>query len=533
MTGDEQTNGRQYFAMIQWVTRNRTTVYLVLNIGLALAVLGAAVLENAPIGRAIYASALFALCSAPLLFLKSLNNRYVLLAFFMAPYFLYFGALDVVSLLFGENAPPIRNAFLTTAEFAILSGGALVLCGYLCGAKMGSRAGKEGPAAEWPAGTTLILGAGVWLVGTAAIVYFQVFVVPEKSGTSARLGLVSMGPLLTFIVMLGNLAQPLGLLMLAYGYAKYRSLLWQLLILAVVAAQAVVGFIVDIKSIAMIAGVAIIMTRILVNNRLPVAWIVGSVAFVIVAFPVFQAYRAEVAGERGLNRAQALAQLGKVIEIAFASRDKVTHGQAGERSQTFVERASSKGNLDILFEHVGTDVPFLDGASLVALPMAFVPRLIAPDKEDVAVGQLFNMQILKNQNDTYISISHLGELYWNFGWPGIFLAMPLIGMLLGLVGAKTSLEQGTSLTRVLVLVGTAQTLCLGFGGGLPVSYIVWLRSLAAIGLLHLLFARRTGQSAPQVGATAMAETASVRTSLQAGFGAASPPFAARFPNMLR
>jgi hypothetical protein len=111
--------------------------------------------------------------------------------------------------------------------------------------------------------------------------------------------------------------------------------------------------------------------------------------------------------------------------------------------------------------------------------------------------------------------------------------MPLFGLLLGFVGAKTSLEQGTSLTRVLVLVGTAQTLCLGFGGGLPVSYIVWLRSLAAIGLLHLLFARRAGQSMPQVVATTADETPSMPTLLQGAWCVARPPFTPRFPNLLR
>jgi hypothetical protein len=116
--------------------------------------------------------------------------------------------------------------------------------------------------------------------------------------------------------------------------------------------------------------------------------------------------------------------------------------------------------------------------------------------------------------------------------------MPFFGLLLGFVGARTSLEYGTSLTRVLVLVGTAQTLCLGFGGGLPVSYIVWLRSLAAIGLLHLLFARRTSEDParasgelPQVGSVEAETSAVVRA--QSGVGTATPVFAPRFPNLLR
>jgi hypothetical protein len=255
-----------------------------------------------------------------------------------------------------------------------------------------------------------------------------------------------------------------------------------------------VGFITDIKLQALLAGAIVILVKTLVDNRLPKAWIAGGVVFIVVAFPIFQAYRVEVTGERGLNRLQALRELPKVWEIAFSSRDKVANGSVGEgRSQTFVERSSSKQNIELLMQHVGSDVPYLDGRSLVAIPMAFVPRLLVPEKEDLAVGQLFTRQVLKSDTDTYISISHLGELYWNFGWAGVLLGMLFTGTLLGFIGAKCSLEGGVSITRLLVLVASVQPLCLGFGGQMPVSYVIWLRSVAAVGLLNLVFARRVAR----------------------------------------
>src|SRR5262249_22454535 len=92
--------------------------------------------------------------------------------------------------------------------------------------------------------------------------------------------------------------------------------------------------------------------------------------------------------------------------------------------------------------------------------------------------------------------SHVGELYWNYGWGGVTIGMALIGALLGFVGAKCSLAERVSVTRLLVLLATVQYLCVGAEGVMQVSYICWVRSVAAILLLQLLLARRASPAAP-------------------------------------
>ena len=53
-----------------------------------------------------------------------------------------------------------------------------------------------------------------------------------------------------------------------------------------------------------------------------------------------------------------------------------------------------------------------------------------------------------------------------------------------------------------VLLTTAKYVCLGFEGSIAIAYVVWMRSLAAIWILHLIFARqRTEQSVPVALAT--------------------------------
>jgi hypothetical protein len=526
-------------ASIGWIARHRAALYAILNLSVLLASIVGSMAHDTEFGLVMYVCALFAICATPLLLLRTLNDRYALLGIFMGLYFLQFGALDLQHLLLGTDVPVVRTSFLTPAELAILLGATLMLAGYPGGVALGRGdsvdRGTGRLPAEWSAAAMLVLGLSVWIAGTAAMIYFQLFAAPEKTAHSTSSAFANMGPLLTFIVMLGNMVQPLGVLILAYAYARYRGALWLILILTVVIVDVGVGFVTDLKRTALMGGALVIMTRTLIDNRLPKAWVACGVVFIIMAFPVFQAYRSEITGERGLDRLQAFHELDKVLEITLASRDKVERGEPGERAQTFIERSSVKDVLETLFSHAGRDVPWLGGQSLVAIPMAFVPRLLAPEKADVSVGSLFPRMILHSDSEVYISISHLGELYWNFGWLGILIGMPLGGILLGFTGTKFNLEHGISLTRLLVLLISAQSLCIGFEGTIPIAYILWLRSMAAVGLLHLMLARQ--RVATDLPFRAEADVAPVvpATAAAPGIGALLPASAPmpRFPNLLR
>ena len=483
-----------------WLLRYRLVLYLLLVLGSLVALPAGATLHGVPMGRVVYAWLLLAICAAPALLMQSFSSRYVLLLIFTGTYLIHFGGVDIQAMLLGEDTPPERTGFLMPAELVVLSGAVLACLGYLAGMRLVRAPDARRAPAQWPRFTILVGGVALWLAGTAAIIYFGVFVAPSKTNLSSAEGMAAMGPMLTFIVMLGHLLQPLGLLVIAYGYARFRGLFWTGLTLVIAFGQAAAAFIVDIKTLALLTGIVVIVVWTLVNNRIPKAWMAGSLVFVAVMFPMYQAYRAEITGERGLNRLQALQQIGRVIEVAWADRHKAMETEGSQqRSATLLERAYLKGNLETVIEHAGVDVPFLNGSSLVALPMAFVPRLLDPDKLTIAVGQLYTHDIMHSEDDTNISISHLGEMYWNFGWPGVVGGMTLAGLILGMVGAKTDLEAGVSLTRVMVLVATVQYLCIDFEGEIPTSYVNWMRSLAAIGLMHLMLARKSGQALPVSG----------------------------------
>jgi hypothetical protein len=502
----------------------RRAIYVIGNIVFAVTVLLAATLQNATGGSPLYLVALFALCTVPVLVLDRFNGRYLLLGILLFFYFLFFGMLDLITVLLGGQADAVAGPDASgTAEWGILSGAVCILVGYLCSARSVRAVQGTHAGADWPESAVFFLGLLLWVIGVVSMVYFAVYVVPEKTIAAAGRGFAMMGPVLTFIVMLGHLVAPLGLLILAYGYARYRSMLWFVTMLGVTFVMILVAFVTDIRGYAVIAPAMIMVALTLTDNKVPRMWILGTAVMIAVIFPVLTAYRIEITGERGLTREQAVHNLDKVIEAVLAYRERLTEGRRVAGSQTVFERLSLKGNVELAFEHTGVDRPFQNGATLVAVPLAFIPRLIWPDKPDVPTGQLFNHEFVRGGSaDTYISPSHLGELYWNFGWPGLLVGLTFIGALLGLVAAKCCMAEHASVTRLLVLLVTVYYLCMGFEGAMSVSYILWLRSLAFIGILHVLLARSRapGPVAPVRGDQPLSDPDPPRGSL------------ARFPNIM-
>ena len=88
-------------------------------------------------------------------------------------------------------------------------------------------------------------------------------------------------------------------------------------------------------------------------------------AFAILAFPVFQAYRAEVIGMRGISRAAAAADIGRSFELAMGAKKKVQQNISEDyRSPGFVERTALKPTLEMFMAETGKSVEFQGGYTL-------------------------------------------------------------------------------------------------------------------------------------------------------------------------
>jgi hypothetical protein len=476
--------------------------------------------SHAPDPRFIYLVTLFALCASPIIDIDRLNGRMAMLSCFSMVYFVFFGVGDLTAALSGRDLLIANKSALTETESVILVGGLLSMVGYRWALRMAS-AGEPGKAArDWSESSTLIVGLALFIAGTAASWYLKVFVMPDKDVYAAhRLG--ELDPKLIAFLLLGDLVLPLGIIILSYAYAAFKRPYLLPLIVGVVLMQALTGFVTDEKAIVMKGGLIVLVALVLVNGKLPKIWLAGAVAFVILGYPVLTAFRAEVIGAQGLNHLQVLQNLGSAIKDSAVAAIDAKPVERVERRQDFFERANMKTSVELAVERCGDSVPFQHGATLVSILTAFVPRLLMHDKDAGDAGRVFGKEFrVSAYTDTYISPSHLGELYWNFGWTGVIVGMLGLGFLLGFIGVRCDFTEYRSVTRLLVFASTLYLLVWGFEASIAINYVVWMRGIAVIGALHLLLAHRPAErgSTPTEPATPPNRPA------------ASP---ALFPNLLR
>ena len=500
---------------------NRLPLYASLNVGFMILVGMAFASGGSPNPRILYLMLLFSLCSSPVLYLDKINGRYSLLGIFLAAYFLMFGAGDLAALAQGTTTETSRSP-LSLTEWVIVVGGTILVLTYCLVGSLYDASARTSAGRDWSPRSVLLGGAVMWAIGTYATYQWYVHVVTDTTNEAVNRGIRSQGAAVISILILAQMMQPLGILLIAYAWRTLNRPLLIGPVMLLVVLQVALGFVADVKGLAMLAGILVMITIVLIDARIPKWWLVGAVAYAYLVFPIFQAYRTEIHGNRGIARITVVENFGRVLSMALSAEDRVNTGR--HRAQTLLERSSLRGSVQMIVDKTGNGVAYQHGATLTPLLTTFIPRIIWADKPDVPTGQLVNKEFhVSEGEDVYISPSQLGELYWNFGWPGVFVGMVCIGGILGWVGTRFNLADATTVTRLLITVVTIKQVVMGFEGVIAASYVVWLRSLAGIGLLHLILARVPVRRRSPPSATQDAEAALAKIP-----GNNNP-----FPNLLR
>jgi O-antigen polysaccharide polymerase Wzy len=468
----------------------RFSLYILVNVVFALLVgLGYGV-GGSGNPRLLHVILLFALCSTTIIDLDGLNGRYALLALFMLVYFVSYGVGDFSNLwsdVSDSTFQPSNSSPLSETETLILVGGLMLVLGYRMAVFIADTRRPVRSPRDWSKSAILIVGLIFWVIGTIAVYRWYVYIVRDTTNEATRKGIASLDTVTLNAYLLAQMAQPLGMVLLAYAFRAFRSTFLFVLIITMVLLQVFIGFVMDGKGIAMLGMILLIMTGVLMDGRLPKVWLAVGIMFVTLVYPYFTAYRAEIHGG-GVARTTVVEHFGEILKKTIAAKDKVNSGR--ERAQTFLERSNVKSSVEIIVAKAGNGVDFQHGYTLAPILQAFVPRILWSDKRWIPTGQLFNKAFnITDSDDVFISPSHLGELYWNFGWPGAVVGMGLIGLICGWVGGRCNLAECRTITRVLVTLITIKQLIVGYEGVISDIYVVWLRSLAGIGILHLTFAR--------------------------------------------
>jgi hypothetical protein len=116
---------------------------------------------------------------------------------------------------------------------------------------------------------------------------------------------------------------------------------------------------------------------------------------------------------------------------------------------TVVLRLTSFNQLSQIGRLVNRD-GFLDGETFSYLGVVLTPRFLWPEKPRIALGTWFAIQIGQGVEtpdgwaNTSINMTQAGELYLNWGWLGVFIGLPILGAIYGLIWTRTNFwEEGS------------------------------------------------------------------------------------------
>ncbi len=157
-------------------------------------------------------------------------------------------------------------------------------------------------------------------------------------------------------------------------------------------------------------------------------------AIFVVYFGAFGAVRAYTSA--GISRLQTVYEAREEL----AEEAEIMPGD--ERRQTVLGRLTTFNQLSQVGRIVEQE-GFLEGKTLEYLAYAFVPRVLWPEKPTIAKGSWFALRIGQAYQrpdgsiNNSVNMTIPGELYMNFGWPGVLLGLVAFALLIAVLWSRT------------------------------------------------------------------------------------------------
>ncbi len=448
-------------------------VFVVITVGM--------VLNPQPrIGDAVYLIILALICTIPVLFISSYRGKQSLLLVFLAYYFGAFGLRDLSNLITGAPSATLEpGTLLSAGETAIILGAICFIIGYFTVTRLTPSRNKGILTREWSSGSMLKLGILFWACGFAITTYWQF-------GMGDQFSTVRIPPAIGGFIGLLRILQPLGTLALIYLFLTTRQSHVLLILIGTMVADFGLGFLGDSKELAVRGPLLYLFSYVLLRERIPLIQVVAFILVAGMAFNIFASYRM-VVHSKDESRSEAFSNIGSRLD-EITSEDKSAGERLGEGLTYFAERISLKQSVELILIRTGRDIAFQDGRTIKPILFAFIPRFILPNKEDSSMaGRLFNLEFRLSESPlTKIATSQVGELYWNFGWPGLIIGMILIGSIMASLATMLRLDTVQTLPRFLFLLMTVYVLTLRFETAIAQNYTVWARAALLLILLNLM-----------------------------------------------
>jgi hypothetical protein len=288
-----------------------------------------------------------------------------------------------------------------------------------------------------------------------------------------------------FVSILGS-SYIYGIALLTIVYLRHKSSLALVMLAVVIPLTSLFGLFTGSKQAVLIAGAMVVFSIILVRRRIGMRWIALSVLAASLTFPIGQFVRQDVLAGNTLSPVTALrnpvATVGRISDFVTGSRpgEYFTDGLL-----YVVARMDCIGAASVLIRDTPRVAPFQNGRTLALFFVAFVPRLLWPEKPTIPIGEYITEAYVSGPgSNTATAPTQLGEYFINFGYPGIVGGMLLFGVMLRF--AHHMLLSGRPTTpALLVAVVVLFRLVVGFQGATASNFAVTVMSIPPIVATHV------------------------------------------------
>jgi hypothetical protein len=353
------------------------------------------------------------------------------------------------------------------------------------------------PRYDWPLQTTFLVG--LLMIQLTAIFGF----LPARVG-SGLIGALSMSVWF-------------GLVLLALAWLRHRSY-YALFLLAVLVPATMVFFgFGGSKQQFLRPLMFIVLTSWLYHRAISGRWILAGIATVVFIYPAAHFYRQQVQQGRSIpgmlrDPVRAIDDVGRYVST-------YTVGEYTSQGLVLItHRYDGLGRSSAIIKDTPDRVPFQGGWTLALIPIAYVPRLLWPEKPETTIGLWITTTYGSgSQIKSHTGPSWIGEFYLNFGVAGVVGGMFVMGLLLRLL--QEAVLRSATIPAIVAGVVALEVVALSIQGGVIGSVNGVTFRLAPIFLTHLALR--------YMGATVPIQDASKPGASAGAIAADAPPFAGR------
>lgn len=354
----------------------------------------------------------------------------------------YFSATSVVDVEFLGilDLPAIRPSDIVNGQIAALAGLCLLLAGYCLPIGRLFRGSRLVPRRDWTYRAALTVATLMIPLGWSLFLASTFGILPARAG-SGLIGTISNS---TYV--------GLALLMLIYMRTG-SNVPWWMMVLLIPPSMAF-NFLSGSKTALLSPPAVVAVAYIVVKRRIAIRWVVVAVVAVIVIYPIAEFQRRVILRDNTKGAAYALRRPGEMISRISNYAGSYEFGDYLKSGvQATSRRSDGLGILSAILRDCPSKVPFQGGWTIGYIALSYVPRIVWADKPDMTTGQWVTDHFGGGPHiRSSTAPTWMGELYFNFGWPGIVIGMLFMGAFTRALHELLFMKDATLPAQILAVV---------------------------------------------------------------------------------